>query len=90
MADGDTYEVDSLPIASERGHKGDVLIGLFLELLVVAQILAEADLEEDEGAVLAVEGVDFRALVGRHSSGVDDVGGCPRFDCHKDVQVFLR
>ena len=60
MADGDAYEVDPSPIASERGHQGVVLVGFFLQLLVAAEVPAEADLEEGEGAVLAVEGVNFR------------------------------
>jgi hypothetical protein len=59
--------------------------GFFLELLVATKVLVNIDLEEDEGAVLVVEGVSFRGRVGRHSSGVDDVGGRPRSNCHKGV-----
>jgi len=47
--------------------KGLYLSVFFLELLVAAEVLAEADLEEDERAVLAVEGVGLRGRVGRHS-----------------------
>ena len=83
MADGNANEVNPSPITSERGHQGVVLIGFFLELLVATEVLAEADLEEDEGVVLAVEGVDFRGHVGRHLKGVvDDVEGSPRSGCH--------
>ena len=57
----------------------------FFALLVAAEVHAEADLKKDEGAVLAVEGVDFRGRAGRHSSGVDDAGGHPRSGCHKAV-----
>ena len=85
MADGDANEVNPAPIASKRGHQGVVLVGFFLELLVAAKVHAEADLEEDEGAVLAVEGVDSRERLGRHSLGVDDVGSRPRSGCHKAV-----
>ena len=59
MADGDVYEVNPAPIASERCHQGVLLVVFFLELLVTADVPAKADLEEDEGADLAVEGVDF-------------------------------
>ena len=62
-----------------------VLVGFFLELLVAAEVLSEADLEEDEGAILAVEGVAFRGRVGRHSSDVYDVGGRPLSGCHKAI-----
>ena len=33
----------------------------------------------------AVEGVDVRGRVDRHSSGVDDVGDSPRSGCHQAV-----
>ncbi len=51
----------------------------FVELLVAAEGPEEADLKKDEGAFIVVEGVDVRRRVGRHSSGVYDVGGGPRF-----------
>ncbi len=77
MADGDAYEVDSSLIASECGHHVGILLCFFVELLVASEVHAEADLKENEGAVLAVEGLDVRGRVGRHSSGVDDVGAAP-------------
>ena len=85
MAVGDAHEVNPSPIMSERGHQGGVLIDFFLELLVAAEVPAKADLEEDEGAVFAAEGVDARGRVGRNFSGVDDVGGRPRSGCHQVV-----
>ena len=48
VADGDAYEVDPSPVASERGHQGAVLVGCLLELLVAAEVPALADLEEGE------------------------------------------
>jgi hypothetical protein len=57
----------------------------FLELLVAADVPAEADLKDDKGAVHAFEGVDVRGRVGRHSSGVDDVGCSPRSGCHQAI-----
>ena len=45
MADGDAYEVDSAPIASERDQQGVVLVGFFFSFLVAAEVPAEADLE---------------------------------------------
>ena len=77
VADEDANEVNPSPITPERGHQGVVLIGFYLELLVAADVPSEADLEEHEGAVLGIQGVDFRGRVDRHSSGVDDVAGPP-------------
>ena len=82
-ADGGAEEVDPSPVASKRGHQGVVLVRFLLELLVAAEVPANADLKEDEGAVLAVEEVDVPGRVGRHLSGVDDVGGSPRSGCHQ-------
>ena len=42
---------------------------------MAAEVSTEADFEEDEGAVILVEGVDVGGRVGRHSSCVDDAGG---------------
>ena len=42
---------------------------------MAAEASSEANFDEDEGAVLSIEGVDVRGRVGRHSSCVDDVGG---------------
>ena len=45
VADGDAYEVDSAPLASERGQQGVVLVCFFFALLVAAEVPAEADFE---------------------------------------------
>ena len=50
-----------------------VLLGLRGELLMAAEVPAKTNLEEDEGAVLAVEGNGIRSEVSGHSS--DDVQG---------------
>ncbi len=63
MADRDTNEVNLSSIACERGHEGVVLFDFFLELLMAAEVLAEADLEKDEGAVLWVKGVNVRERI---------------------------
>ena len=47
VADGDTNEVDPSPVTSKRDHQGVVLVRFLLELLVVAEVPAEADLKED-------------------------------------------
>ncbi len=85
MADGDAYEFNSASIALERNQQGVILFSFFFALLVAAEVPAVADLKKDEGAVLAVKGFDFRGRVGRHSSGVDDVGCHPRSDCYQAV-----
>ena len=89
VADGDANEVDSPPISSEGAKEGVVFLGLLGELVLEAEIPAEADLEEDEGAVLAVEGVEVRSGVGWHSSGVDDVGSGFHSCRHQVVEVIL-
>ena len=91
MTDLDANEVDPSPIALECGHQGVVLLGFFPEFLVAAEVSAEADLrKEDERPILTVEGVYFRGRVGRHSSGIDDVGGSPRSGYHQANYVLLR
>jgi len=45
------------------------------EPLLAAEVPAKADLDEDEGAVLAVEGVGIRSGIGWHSLSEDDVRG---------------
>ena len=90
MADGDAYKFDPVSIAPMHGQKWIVLVVFFLALLMAAEVPAEADFKEDKGAVLAVEGVDFRGRVCRHSSSVDDVWGHPRSGLDQAVQVFLR
>ena len=47
MVDGFAYDVDSSQITSERGSQGVVLLRLFLELRVAAEVPAEADLKEE-------------------------------------------
>ena len=89
VADGDADELDASPISSEGAKEGVVLLGLLGELVVAPEVPAEADLEEDEGAVLAVEGVEVRSGVGWHSSGVYDVRGGSHSCRHQAVEVFL-
>ena len=52
----DAYEINPAPIASERGHQGVLLVGFFIELLVAAEVHAEADLEEDKEQSLRFKG----------------------------------
>ncbi len=58
MAEGDANELDASPISSEGAKEGVVFLGLLGELILEAEVPAEADLEEDEGAAFAVEGVE--------------------------------
>jgi len=66
-----------------------VFLSLHGDLFLEAEVPAGADLEEDEGAVLAVEGVEVRSGVGWHSSDVDDVRGGSHFCRHQTVEVFM-
>ena len=60
-------------------------VGLLDGFFLVSEVPIEADLKENEGAVLAVEGVGVRGGVAWHSSGVDNVRGCSRSCCHQVV-----
>jgi hypothetical protein len=60
-----------------------VLLNLLDELVVASEVFAEADLEEDEGTVLTVEGGGVRGGVDWHSSGLDDVRGSSRSCRHQ-------
>ena len=57
---------------------------------MAAEVSAEADFEEDEGAVVPVEGVEVEGRIGRHSSCVDDVGGSSCSCRLTAVYVLLR
>ena len=59
-----------------------VFFGLLSVFVMAAEVLAEADFDEDEGGVFLVEGVNVRGRVGRHSSYVEDVGG-GSCSCHQ-------
>ncbi len=78
MADGDAYELDASPIFAEGCKKGEVFLVLLGVFLVAAEVPAEADLEDDEGAVLPAESVSVGGWVGWYSERVDDVGGHSR------------
>jgi hypothetical protein len=75
VADGDGHEYYLPPQRLEGGDERGVLGGLLLKTLVASEVLAEADLEDDEDALLAVESAWVRRRGARYSSGVDEVGG---------------
>ncbi len=78
VADGDADEVDAVPVFAKGGEQGEVFIGLLGVFIVSAKVPAKADLEEDEGTILSVEGVGIGDGVCWHSSRVDNVGGGSR------------
>ncbi len=61
------------------------LLDLLGELVLAAEISTEAEFEEDEGTILAVEGGGVRGGVAGYSSCVDDVRGSSRSYRHQDV-----
>ena len=63
MADGDAYELDASPISLEGAKERVVLLGLLEELVIASEVPSKADLEEDEGADLAVEALGVRSGV---------------------------
>ena len=50
-----------------------------MKLGVASKVLAEADLDKDEVALLAVDGGRVRRWDVRHPPSVDEVGGCSVF-----------
>ena len=73
MADREGHELHPSPICREGRDEGAIFLGLLVELNVSVEVPTEADLDEDEGALLSVEG----GRVGRGSvwdpSCVDEV-----------------
>ncbi len=90
MVDGDAYKFDTSLVSSKSGELGEVLGSLRGVLLMATEVSTQADLYEDERAVLPVEGVDVGVGVGWRSSCVDDVGGGSCSCRHHVVEVFLR
>jgi hypothetical protein len=76
VADREGHKLHPSPVFSEGRDEGGVLLGIFVKLNVAAEVHAKADLDEDEGALLFVEG----GRVGRGSvwdpSCVDEVRCC--------------
>ncbi len=59
VADGEGHKLHPPPVFSEGRDEGGVLLGLLVEFNVAAEVSAEADLDEDEGELLYVEGDRF-------------------------------
>ena len=76
VADGKGNELHPSPIPSEGRDEGGVFLGLFVELNVAAEVPAEADLDEDEGALLSVEGGRVGRGSVRDPSCVDEIRCC--------------
>ncbi len=53
--------------------------------LMASKVLVESDLEDDQDALLPVEGARVRRRGVRNSSGVDKVGGCAVAFTEKDL-----
>ena len=75
MVDGDGQELYLPPHLLESVDEWGVVCGILLEPLVAPKVLAESDLDNDEDALLAVEGVQVRRWGVWYSSDVDQVGG---------------
>jgi len=75
VAAGDGHEFHLPPHLFESVDEWGVLGGLLLEPLVTPEVLAESDPDNDEDALLAVEGIRVRRWGVWYSSSVDQVGG---------------
>ncbi len=76
MADRNGHELHLAPHCLEGVDQWGVLGGLLLLPLVATEVSAEDDLDEEEVALLPLEGGQVRLGVVWDSSGVDEVGGC--------------
>ena len=88
VADGDGHELHLAPNSVEGMYEWGVLVGLLAAPLVASEVLAETDLEEDQDALLSVEGGQVRLGAVRDSSGVDEVGGCSMPGAEEAVLYF--
>ena len=77
MSDWEAHELHSTPMSPKDGDEGGVLLGLVQKLLAESKVLAEADLDDDEVAVPAVEEGWVGVLDVGDSSGVDEIGAAP-------------
>ena len=75
VADGDGHEFHIPPHLLESVDEWGVLGGLLMEPLVAPEVLAKSHHDNDEEALIAVEGVRVRRWGVWYSSGVDHVGG---------------
>ena len=55
MADGKSNQLHPSPIPSEVRDEGGVFFDLIVEFNVAAEVLAEADLDVDEGTLFSVK-----------------------------------
>jgi hypothetical protein len=55
VADGKGNELHPSPLSSEGRDERGVFLGLLVELNVAAEVLAEANLDDDEGALFYVK-----------------------------------
>jgi hypothetical protein len=76
MADREGHELHPSPIFLEGRDEGGVFLGLLVELNVAAEVPAEADLDEDEGALLSIEGGRVGRGSVRDPSCADEVRCC--------------
>ena len=88
VADREGQKLHPSPVFSEGRDEGGVLLGLLVEFNVAAEVSAEADLDEDEGALIFVEG----DRVGRESvwdpSCVDEVWCCAMSGFEQHLGLF--
>ncbi len=89
VADGKGNELHPSPIPSEYRNEGGVLLGLLVEFNVAAEVRAEADLDDDEGALYFVE----ICRIGRGSvwdpSCVDEVRCCAMSGFEQPIGLFV-
>ena len=88
VADREGHKLHPSPVFSEGRDEGGVL-GLLVDLNVAAEVPAEADLDEDEGALFFVE----RGRVGRGSVWdrpyVDEVRCCAMSSFEQHLGLYM-
>ncbi len=88
VADRNGHELHLAPHFLEGVDKWGVIGGLLSLPLVATEVLAEIDLDDDQVALLPVEGGRVRLGAVRDSSGVDEVGGCSMPRAEEAVLYF--
>ncbi len=76
VTDREGHKLHPSSVFSEGCDEGGVLLGLLVELNVATEVLTEADLDEDEGALLYAEGGGVGRVSVWDPSCLDEVRCC--------------
>ena len=75
MPNGYTHKCYTAPLLGERLDEGLVFSSFVLNLAFQVEVRAETHFDQEEGALLLVEGCGVWQGGIRYTSGVDEIGG---------------